>query len=381
MMKRMFLLALVIALPVSVPEAPAQQDGVWALSGGGVWIPKEGGGFTRVKWDPEKGDLGNMDSGVIFKIGDVPGNAQNGADTAAAKGYTAWNIFGDPVVGARVKFVAGNANVNSPLSWAEIGDPGSTGNALINANPRPVQLNRTRTLRTDGWSLDYGGTRPALIDEYDVFTTTVHEAGHALGLGHPKNSRGTQVMDPQDSARQIDGGSWRKIEKTTPFDGQPKKLDGTALANGARAYQNPRNDFKTGDAIGAISLYSAPIARVGANFQQGAGNGGTYSYTLVNDSAHNALTGLRAGYLSRDIRIPVDPSVNVSNLQAPSYWTITRESNDVLVSYVGPRLITGRPGARRHTQLLIQCGPASRAGGAKRPLGCRRSGHRRWQRW
>ena len=318
--------------------APAhpQQAGVWALSAGGVWIQANNGSFSRSTFNPATGRIGDMGTGVIYKAGDAPANAQAGSALAIGAGFDKWNAVAAAPVSARVNFVAGNANINSTVSWAERADPGAALNAAVNNNPRNIQLNRVKTLRTDKWNIDLAGTRPAVIDEYDIFTVTFHEAGHVLGLGHPKPAAKTLVMDAQNRAREA-GGSWRAIEKTAPFAGQPMTLAGAALPNGARAYQDPRAELKFGDAMGAITLYSAPMGRVAAAFIPGVG-GGTYEYTLVNESSTGV--DMRSGYLEREVRIPVSTLADTSSLIAPADWSIVREPNAVVVTYVGPDIVT-----------------------------------------
>ena len=333
-----------VALLLSAQTALGQ----WTLDPGGVWdIPNN----RRIAWNPATGDIGNMgNAGVVFSIGPPPAGAQGGffAGTLSAfAAFSAWNAYGTiPTV--RIKLVLGNAGSKIPVRWAALaGTPGQALNGAINFNPEPIELHNTRVLRTDGWNLDFTGTVPDLIDEYDVYTTTVHEIGHTIGLDHPRSN--TQVMTPQNTARKRVGGSWDVIEQRTPFNGEPTDLSGAALPLRARAYLGPRNleRFGLGDVAGAITLYSAPIASIAGVLtrivvldteESGTGTdgcGGTYASTVFNASAHDAALAAYAGYRTRLVRLPVPPGVTVTNMVASTGWTITRESAAVKVEYGG----------------------------------------------
>ncbi len=266
-----------LAAPLAPPVAIA-----WTLSGGGVWdIPNE----QRIAYDPAAGAIGNMGTGVVYNVAAAPAGAQAGAAGQATAAFNTWDALGSATV--RINLVSGTAAAaNVPLSWVDPDDlvPGATTNALINFDPRAIELDNTRTLRTDGWTLDFAGTRPDLVDEYDVYTTTVHEAGHSIGLGHP--STRVEVMTPQDTARQSATGGWRAIEQTTPFAGQPTDLDGGALPDDARAYSDPRADLTADDELGARTLYSPPRLDPQSNFAPDPqGPGGVFGYSFFNESA------------------------------------------------------------------------------------------------
>lgn len=303
----------------------------WNMSGGGAWDTPNA---RRLIWDPTTGKLGNMgNTGVIYSVGAAPaaiqGNAAAGK-TAVTNSFAAWNALASQKV--RINFKEGAANVKVPMIWENLAvddRPGVTLNAAVNYNPRAIQLHNGTVLRTDGWNLDYAGTRPDDIDEIDVYTTTVHEVGHSLGLGHP--SANTSIMTPQNQARQNAGGLFRAIEQTTPFVGQPTKHlnGGGALPNGALAYNNPRGAMVDDDATGAITLYSAPMIDIsGSNLV--TTEGVECRYTITNESA--VVGSFKADYLVRSVTIPVNAVVPVDSLFAPAGWTITRNANDVTVT-------------------------------------------------
>lgn len=327
------LLACATLAGLSLPVNALAAD-LWALDVSGVWdVPNN----QKIKWNPATGNIGNMgNAGVTYNIAAAPAAAQAGAAAAAGNAFQTWNLYGAlPTV--RIKFTsqAAAAGALIPLSWGNEASPGAATGAAPGYSPDPIILNQARTLRTDGWSLDLAGTRPGLIDEYDVYTTVIHEVGHPLGLGHPGSI--SQVMTPQNTARGA-GGKWRAVEQVTPFVGQPLTLAGGAQANGALDYKNPRASFGFGDALGAITLYSAPIAKITSLFTAaGAGGGGDYSYTVDNLSAFGNIDGMdvRAGYQTHAISIPVAASISVYDLIAPAGWSIQRESDAVLVSYIG----------------------------------------------
>lgn len=298
----------------------------WNMSGGGAWdVPNA----RRVVWNPTNGNLGNMgNAGVTYSVGAAPGAAQAGAVAAAEASYSPWNNLASSKV--RINFKKVNAGAKVPLTWENLpadDQPGVTTNAATNFNPRLIKLHSGNVLRTDGWNLDFGGTRPDTIDEVDIYTTAVHEVGHAVGLGHP--AANNKVMTPQNQSRQEADGLFRGIEQTTPFVGQPQNLAGGALPNGARAYFDPRASLTDDDAVGAVTLYSAPMIDIsGSNLV--TTEGVESRYTITNDSAQ--VGGTRADYLVRQVSIPVDAVVPVDSLFAPAGWTITRNANDVTVT-------------------------------------------------
>jgi hypothetical protein len=323
------LLAAGLAVGAATAFSPAAL--AWNMSGGGAWDVTNA---KRLVWNPTNGGLGNMSNGgLIYSVGARPAGIQGGAadgKTAVTNSFAAWNALASSKV--RINFKEGAANVKIPMTWENLAAddrPGITTNAAINFNPRAIQLHNGTVLRTDGWNLDYTGTRPADIEEIDVYTTTVHEVGHSLGLGHPSNTG--RVMSPQDVSRQNVNGLFRSVEQTTPFAGQPTKFlnGGGALANGAKAYNNPRGSLTDDDAVGAITLYSAPMIDIsGSNLV--TTEGVECRYTITNNSA--VVGGFKADYLIREATIPVDPIVPVDNLFAPAGWTITRNANDVTVT-------------------------------------------------
>ncbi len=278
----------------------------YTLSGGGVWdIPNS----QRIAYNPAAGAIGNMGTGAVYNVAAAPAGAQAGAAGQATAACTTGD--GRDTLFTRINLVSGVAGAaNVPLTWdppAGLGGaPGLTTNAAVNFNPRNIMLDNTRTLRTDRWSLDFAGTRPDLIDEYDVYTTAVHEIGHSLGLGHPGTAN--VVMTPQDTARQNAAGSWRAIEQTTPFAGQPLNLSGAALANGTLAYQDPRAALAADDISGVRTLYSAPILSLIARILELRPHRFKYFYTLINRSDSDA------DYFTHEIIIPVPSTLKIGEL-------------------------------------------------------------------
>ncbi len=335
-----FRLAAASAAFASLASASAQTT--WALSGGGVWRFKNGA-LGRVAFNPAVGNIGNMGAAGVSFSSAAPAAVQGGAaagNAAVAQAFARWDAL-KIIPFVRIKLVAG-ANANLPVTWAaNLGTPGVTGNAAVNANPRSIRLNtgeangRGKTLRTDGWNIDKPGTRNGLIDEYDVFGTTFHESGHGIGLHHPASN--AQVMTPQDRARTAADGKFRAVEQTTPFAGQPTDLAGAALPAGARAYLNPRGNMGFGDLIGAATIYSAPIAQIASVFTAGGGGGGRnrFAYTLTNGSGLDTATGMRTGYLSRSALIPVADGIDVTNLQIGAGWTARRDRSGIRIEAEG----------------------------------------------
>jgi hypothetical protein len=153
-------------------------------------------------------------------------------------------------------------------------------------------------------------------------------------------------MTPQDTARTAAGGSWAAVAQTTPFAGQPLEINGAAQPAGSLDYRNPRQTFGFGDALGAITLYSAPIAKFFSKLVNLGGGRGDYEYTVDNQSAQGVVDGqaVRSAYDIKQVLIPVSSSLPVSDLVAPTDWTLSRNSNDVIATYVGsgPGLLPGQ---------------------------------------
>jgi len=329
------LLSAAVAMSV-VSGAKAQS--LWTLSGGGVWDIPAG---KRVTWNPATGAIGNMGTGVLFNVVAPPANVQAGAAAQAALGYTFWNALA-AIPSVNINFVAGAAAASkSTTSWGALAGTtlGSTGNVGINFNPRNVTLNNTLTLRSDGWNI-FNPAGPAASQQFDTFSINVHEAGHVLGLNHPGSV--SQIMS-QTGAALGAGGKYAAVKQVTPFVGQPMSLNGAgvpanALPNGTPTYFQPRNTFGLGDALGAITLYSAPISRITSFFSALGAGAGRFTYTVNNDSAEGTVAGTQytSGYDESTFKIPVDPSVPTANLVAPSGYSITRESSDVLVQSLSP---------------------------------------------
>jgi hypothetical protein len=307
----------------------AGEAGAFAITGT-VWnIPNDGGLIT---YDPSIGRVGNTgNDGLLFSIGDVPAAAQGGAAAAVAGAFGMWSALG--ASGARIKLTAkGNQLTQVEVKWSNTtAEPGVALTRNVPAIPNPIPLssiflNGTRTLRTDGWNIDLAGNRPAVINEYDIATVTVHEVGHALGLAHPGNA--TAVMTSQDVARG-DGGSWRAIEQTAPFANQPTTLAGAALPKGALAYLNPRAALSADDILGAVTLYTGPSAHVPGGAEALGGGQFRYSYTPKNTA--NALSDYRV----RLVEIPVPKEVKVTNIVAPDGWTGERTETAVRFTFNG----------------------------------------------
>ena len=330
--------AAVLAAMITALSGKAEAS-LWTLSNGGVWDIPAG---KRVTWNPAIGAIGNMGAGVIFSVTAPPANVQAGAAAQAALGYTFWNAL-SAIPNVNINFVPGAAaKANSTTSWGALANSllGSTNNAAVNFIPRNITLSNTLTVRSDGWNI-YNPAGPAASQQFDTFSIDVHEAGHVLGLNHPSSL--LQIM-AQTGAAVGAGGRWAAVEKVTPFAGQPLSLNAAgvptnALPKGTPTYFEPRGTFGVGDAIGAITLYSAPISAITSVVTAVAHGVGHYLYTVFNNAAQGLVGGTHyaSGYDERTFKIPVDPDVSTSNLLVsnPGY-SITRESSDILVQSVDP---------------------------------------------
>jgi hypothetical protein len=320
--------------------ATAQTSAAWTLSNGGVWdIPNQ----QRFEFDPEQGQIGNMGASGLrwgFNQGATvpPQTAQAGADDAIREAFDLWDVGGLPV---RIKFTEDALpDPNCLILFVGINAPGTTSNALVNFNPRNIIYHLSRTLRTDGWSLDLDADQEVLIDEYDILTTGAHEVGHLVGLGH--SNANVHVMTPQDLARTAAGGSWEQIEQVAPFGGQPLDLDDNPIPNGTLAYFEPRDTLTYDDRQGAITLYSAPqFGWITNSFPAppplppATLATQRYSHEIENLSAADA------GYRVRELALPVASSLPVERLTAPPGWTITRDASHVRVETSGEGLAPG----------------------------------------
>lgn len=95
------------------------------------------------------------------------------------------------------------------------------------------------------------------------------------------------------------------------------------LPDGTKTYNNPRAFFGFGDALGAITLYSAPVSIVTSLVQNIFPNISRYVYTIANLSAHSTMpdpdTGdyYKSAYDQRSFTIPVHPGIPIA-LEAPN---------------------------------------------------------------
>jgi len=333
-----------------VPRAHA-----FAIGGAGVWDTIAG---TRIAYNPATGHLGNMDGGVTFQITPPPGGRPALA-AEVTQAFGVWSLLGSAPI-TRINLVSavrGRANITVEWGDPKTDGPGETRINGINANPLPIILDQFLTLRTDGWNLDFNGNRPTLINEYDVFGTTLHEIGHAIGLGHPANV--VSVMTPQDTARQNAMGSWRTIEQggpgepTLPADlrdlnGDPLPPDSTPLG-----YRFPRLSLAEDDRHGAVTLYSAPLVTI-TSAATSVGSGlylYTYNATNTSDSS--------SAYRTREIEIPVPNGVRVlpTTIVAPTGWTGTRTLNSVRWDFNGAGGIL--PTQSLHFEFIAEAPPGS----------------------
>ena len=330
------------ATTLALAGAGHGQSKLWKYHGRGVWR-STGGVLTRVNWDPSKGIVGNMGASGVSYSSAAPTTAQGGANAGNAEvdaAFKKWDAL-KAIPTVKIKLVPAGVGKkpNVPTTWEDdLTSPGETRNVAINANPMPVVLNlgnagKNITLRTDRFTIDKAGTRANVIDENDVYSTTVHEVGHVLGLDHPDSAR--QVMTPNNQSRQTVGGLFRNVENV---GAAPNDLSGAALPAGAKYYKDPRATLALGDVFGAATLYSAPLSRVTSIFQAAGGILGKnrFLYRLFNDSGVDTTTGLRTGYDEHKAFIPVADGVDVDNLFAPADWSIARVAGGVSVDYIGP---------------------------------------------
>lgn len=315
--------------------AVAGRARAWNMTDGGVWdVP----GARRVPWNPTNGGIGNMgNTGLPIHIAAPPEGTQSGAVNAVNGATGTWEFGSGNNPPVRIKFAAPGAegSAKAKVSWGNAGgapgevDPMGT----ANFNAQTMTLDSVRTRRADGWSLDFTGigTREGTIDEYDVATVAVHEWGHIVGLSHPPGKN--QLMTPQDESRMTNGYFWRSVEQMTPFGGQPMKLGGGALPDGAFAYRDPRNSVSGDDVTGAATLYSAPIAKITAATADQGGGVKRYTYTAMNDSSRRPDGGFAADYQVREVVIPISPGVTIGNLM------LAGESQNFTVTRMGDRII------------------------------------------
>lgn len=302
----------------------------YAVGTSGVWHnrPAVLGNLELREWNPAAGRVGDMGDGLFFEVRNPPAAAQANAAAAAANAFAPWGATGGRI---NLRAAGPGRLPQFIVRWDNIDAPGITSTGLVGAIPHQVPLsgiilNSGRTLRTDGWNLDTAGTRPAVIAEYDVFTVTLHEIGHGIGLDHPGNA--TSVMTSQDVARGA-GGSWRGLERRAPFAGQPMTLGGAALPNGALAYLNPRAALAADDVLGAVTLYSGPSAETPSEAEALGGGKFRYTYRPRN------LADRRSDYRFRVLEVPVPREVKVENIVVPAGWTGERTETAVRFTFSG----------------------------------------------
>lgn len=298
----------------------------WSLSAGGVWDATQN---RRIAWDPSTRSFGNMGT---TGLGYVVAACSSGADAAACvaseiESFAPWNKLGT-IPGVRIKLrPATAADVSLALNFQTQVDPGllaPVSNATPNASPRVISFNAAAVVRGDHWNV-LGANAPT--GEFDAYTVGVHAVGHALGLFHPGNTNSVMTQH----ALAISSGAWSG--QTTPFVGEPSAMAGTVattLPAGSVTYSHPRAALSADDVNGALTLYSEPKAVVSGSVQ-GVGNLSRYSYTALNDSVRQG--SLRAGYVVRQIRIPLAQAIAISNLVAPPSWSFSRTQDRLWLTH------------------------------------------------
>lgn len=182
--------ALVLVLGFQFSNSTAYAGALWSLSNGGVWDIPAG---KRVVWNPSIGNIGNMgNAGLEFTISPPPGNIQAGAIAQASQAYLKWHSLG-LIPSVRINIKQGT-NPNSTLSWGDTQNnhaAGETSNPAVNFDDRDVVLNQRFTVRSDRWNYIVGDPVNKEV-QFDSYTIGVHEAGHVIGLNHPRSN--TQIM-------------------------------------------------------------------------------------------------------------------------------------------------------------------------------------------
>jgi hypothetical protein len=223
---------LLLGLLASGAEAYTVVDG-W------VWH-----GRAKIQWNPTLpggvgcGDMRQPVRYTITNPGAQPAIVADAQNTQAFNAANAW----DGGTGGIINYYFSPGEVD--ITWAAgVQEPGAA--ADFGANPDTIRLNIAHTIRSDLWTV----IPPGGPNQYDMYTTLVHEFGHDLGLDHREQT--ATIMTPQDLAR---GNNWWAAAPPPPAP--------LGVPAGSTCYFDPRAVLTADDILGAKTLYTVPTPNV-----------------------------------------------------------------------------------------------------------------------
>jgi hypothetical protein len=274
----------------------------------------------RVEWNPvtSPGNV-NFISPITFDTN--TGGAPAGAQVEVKAAFDRWTVVAG-TANLRYRQVSNNAHINIQFVANPAGVPGVTtiGNTSTVFSLDSLLVNRTDRFNLDNPPANTIATDP--LDEYDVYTVTIHEVAHDLGLFHLRNSCAVQTA--QNFARGIPCSEWVPDPSVEGFP------------VGTLVYNNPRRVLTPDDIRGIRTLYSQPQADMElerSTFDKFSKRF-LYEYRAINRS----IAG--SDYFLRRIEIPL-PEVAAEMFETPTGWLLSPETDATKIVWVAD---PGNPG-------------------------------------
>lgn len=240
-----FMAAMTILFSANPTHAYTTTNTVWRNRLVILWQPTAPGGVG----------CGSMTQPVRYTVTNPALTIWIAPNVQTMQAFDAANLW-KAATGGIINYTAQGVEV--PITWGPNGGGLQDSPGLANLVPiRGIELNVALTTRSDLWTV-IPPALPFLTEQFDMYTTLVHEFGHDIGLHHRRNL-GT-VMTAQDVGRGLFAGSGWLANGSW---GLPRMAPPPWNAfPGSATWHNPRSALTADDVLGAITLYTVPTPQV-----------------------------------------------------------------------------------------------------------------------
>ena len=276
---------------------------------GYVWQAEPGpGGPQRVVWHPvtSPGKV-NFVSPITYSLG--PG-APAGAEAEVQAAFDRWNQIAGPA-SIRYRKVTSGGDVMVNFGTNPAGVPGQI---TLNLSGGAFTIDTGLVVRLDRFLLDIPPLNSVAsdpLDEYDLYTVTIHEVGHDLGLEHRRN--GCSSLTAQNHARGIPCPEWVP-DPTVPLEGFP--ID-------TLVYNNPRRILLADDIRGLRTLYSQPNGEM--ELLKSSFDKFTKLFSYEYRANNKSISG--SDYFLNRVEIPLS-GVAAVNIETPTGFVLSPDTDE-----------------------------------------------------